>query len=131
MQKIFVVDDSETDRTLIRKFLQSGYSGCEIVELKNGESLIERALKEQPDLILLDIVMPGENGYEVCRKLKRNERTKSIPLIFISGRDKKSDIFWGKNQGADEYLTKPFEPSQLLTIVHELLHSNPDMHYDG
>ncbi len=122
MGKILVVDDSRTDRTLIRKILKT--RDYQIIEYEQGSSLTEKVKKESPDLILLDIIMPDVSGYEVCRKLKKSTETNKIPVIFISARKQTSDIYWGKLQGADEYLPKPFEPKDLLQVVSRFMEKN-------
>jgi DNA-binding response OmpR family regulator len=119
MNKILVVDDSLTDRTLIRRILESKkYLVVETGESDQVNDLIET---EHPDLILLDIILPGTNGYEICRNLKGGADTKKIPIIFVSARKKTSDVYWGKLQGADDYLTKPVDPAELLTVVEKFL----------
>ncbi len=124
MGKILLVDDSLTDRTLIRKILQA--RDHEIVEAEEGDSVVDAAVAQHPDLILLDIVMPGVNGYEICRNLKKTEDTKNIPVVFISSKKHNSDIFWGKLQGAEEYLVKPFQPEILLMLVDKYLGKKQD-----
>ncbi|HFE63076.1 hypothetical protein B1H10_00815 [candidate division KSB1 bacterium 4484_188] len=122
MSKILVVDDSLTDRKLTNKILKSRH--YEVIESDNSESVPDLVEREQPDAIVLDIVMPGVSGYEICRRLKRSPYTRDIPIIFLSGRKDESDIFWGKLQGADEYLAKPVEPQQLLDAVDRLINRN-------
>ena len=72
---------------------------------------------ERPDVLLLDIVMPKRNGYELLRALKRNAQTKTTPVVLVSSKNQESDRAWGKRQGADDYLAKPFTSDQLLTMV--------------
>ncbi len=114
-KKILVVDDSPTTRDLIIGTLQSkGYS---TVTAENGEEALVKAASEQPDLILLDVVMPGQNGFQVCRQLKTEDVTKNIKVILVTSKDQKSDQFWGLKQGADDYIIKPFEESKLLDCI--------------
>ncbi len=129
MAKILLVDDSLTDRTLLRKILES--RNYQILEVEQSEFVVELVRKEKPDLILLDIVMPGVNGYEICRHLKRSEDTQSIPIVFISSRAEASDIYWGKLQGADEYLTKPIDPQVLFDVVERMLSQSQDVNIYG
>ncbi len=129
MSKILLIDDSITDRMLTRKILES--HGYEVVELDNPENIFKVVLNHKPDLILLDIVMPIKNGYELCRQLKNQNLTHNIPVIFISCKAQKSDIFWGKMQGADDYLPKPYESTKLLEIVEKHLNKNQDIMIDG
>ena len=112
---ILVVDDSPTARELITETLQS--NGYRTVTATNGEEAIEKASSECPDLILLDVVMPGRNGFQVCRQLKTEDATKNIKVILVTSKNQKSDRFWGLKQGADDYLTKPFEQDQLLDRI--------------
>ena len=119
MNKILVVDDSLTDRTLIRRILES--KNYQVVETGESHLVAELVDVEHPDLILLDIILPGTNGYEICRDLKSGSKTKKIPIIFVSARKKTSDLYWGKLQGADDYLTKPVDPAELLTVVGKFL----------
>ena len=119
MNKILVVDDSLTDRTLIRRILES--KNYQVVETGESDQVDELIETEHPDLILLDIILPGTNGYEICRNLKGGTDTKKIPIIFVSARKKTSDVYWGKLQGADDYLTKPVDPAELLTVIEKFL----------
>jgi DNA-binding response OmpR family regulator len=119
MNKILVVDDSLTDRTLIRRILES--KNYQVFETGESHLVAELIESEHPDLILLDIILPGTNGYEICRNLKNGSDTKAIPIIFVSARKKTSDVYWGKLQGADDYLTKPVDPAELLTVVEKFL----------
>jgi twitching motility two-component system response regulator PilH len=119
MNKILIVEDSNTDRALIKKILEK--RNYNIIESDHGNEVDQIIRDNSPDLILLDIVLPEISGYEICRNIKKNEYSKSIPVILISVKDKSSDIFWGKKQGADEYLTKPIEPNVLLEIVDKYL----------
>jgi len=119
MAKILIVDDSQVDRMVVRKFLAG--TSHQLIELGNPENVEEVIRTEEPDVILLDIIMPQRNGYEVCRELKRNPETADIPLIFLSSRSQKSDIFWGKFQGAEDYLTKPVRAKELLDAIEKWL----------
>ena len=114
-KKILVVDDSPTTRDLIAGTLQS--KGYQTVTAENGEEALQKAEAEHPDLILLDVVMPGQNGFQVCRQLKTEDSTKDIKVILVTSKNQKSDRFWGLKQGADDYITKPFEQAQLLECV--------------
>jgi twitching motility two-component system response regulator PilH len=114
-KKILVVDDSPTARDLIVSTLQS--QGYNTMMAENGEEALRKAASEHPDLILLDVVMPGQNGFQVCRQLKTADATKDIKVILVTSKDQKSDRFWGLKQGADDYLIKPFEQNKLLECV--------------
>ncbi len=117
--KILVVDDSPTAlRMMTRPFLNSGY---EVLTATNGEEALKKTETENPDLIVMDVIMPKLNGFQVCRKIKSDPNLSNIPIILLSNKDKKSDIFWGLKQGASSYMTKPFLEEQLLSTAEELL----------
>ena len=118
-ESILVVDDSPTELQLITTPLRS--QGYRISVARNGEEALRKAAAEQPDLIVLDIIMPKPNGFQVCRKLKRQEDTSDIKILFLSSKDQASDKAWGLRQGADGYLTKPFDEKELLVSVAQLL----------
>ena len=115
MAKVMVVDDAKSELKLIEGILKM--AGHEVVCFPDGEELEERVVLERPDLLLLDIVMPHRNGYEILRSLKRDERTRAMPVVLVSSKNQESDRVWGKRQGADEYLGKPFTAEQLLEAV--------------
>ena len=118
-KKILVVDDSPTARELIIDALKSRQ--LQIITASNGEEAISKAESEAPDLILLDVVMPGQNGFQVCRQLKTSVITKNIKVILVTSKSQKSDRFWGLKQGADDYLVKPFEKSELIKCIDSYL----------
>jgi DNA-binding response OmpR family regulator len=115
MAKVMVVDDAYSELKLMESILRN--AGHQVVSLIDGEALEDKVTAERPDLLLLDIVMPKRNGFELLRSLKRNEQTKAMPIVLVSSKNQESDKAWGKRQGADEYLPKPFTPDQLLTMV--------------
>jgi twitching motility two-component system response regulator PilH len=117
MAKVIVVDDAYSELKLMENILKS--AGLEVVCLPDGDDLEERMVQEQPDVLLLDIVMPNRNGYEILRSLKRDPRTKGTPIVLVSSKNQESDRVWGKRQGADEYLGKPFTAEQLVTVVRQ------------
>jgi twitching motility two-component system response regulator PilH len=117
--RILVVDDSPTELSLISAPLLAG--GYEVITASDGEEALAKAAKERPDLILLDVVLPKQNGFQVCRTLKRSPETSPIPVILVTGKDQPSDRFWGLRQGADEYVTKPFQPETLVSSVQRFV----------
>jgi twitching motility two-component system response regulator PilH len=119
MAKVMVVDDAYSELKLMESILKS--AGLDVVCFPDGDRLEERMVQEQPDVLLLDIVMPNRNGYEILRSLKRDERTKRTPVILVSSKNQESDRVWGKRQGADEYLGKPFTAEQLVTVVRQFV----------
>ncbi len=119
MAKVMVVDDAYSELKLMESILKS--AGHDVVCLPDGDGLEERMVEERPDVLLLDIVMPNRNGYEILRSLKRDERTRSTPVVLVSSKNQESDRVWGKRQGADEYLGKPFTAEQLVTVVRQFV----------
>ena len=100
-----------------------GMEGLEVISAASGEEALRRVAEEPPDLIVLDVLMPGMDGYEVCRRLKQQERTRTIPIVFLSGKDGRTDREHGLRLGADAYITKPFNPQSLIDTIDELLES--------
>ncbi len=119
MACVFVVDDAEADLQLIRSMLESGRH--DVIACREPREVEQKIQEDQPDVVLLDIVMPERSGYDVLRKLKRNPATKKIPVCLVSSKSEESDIFWGKSQGADEYLPKPFKKADLLAVVDRMV----------
>ncbi|MEW6209334.1 MAG: response regulator [Acidobacteriota bacterium] len=112
---ILVVEDSPTEMQIVKNALQS--RGYNVITAANGEEGIEKAHKERPQLVVLDIILPGKNGYQVCRDLKSSPDTKDVPVIMLTSKSQESDRFWGMKQGADAYLTKPWREDELLATV--------------
>ncbi len=119
MARILVVDDSPTETFRFREILQR--NGHEVLEASNGADGIALARAECPDLVLMDVVMPGMNGFQATRQLTRGEGTSHIPVVIVSTKDQQADQVWGKRQGAKEYLTKPIEEGALLLVVNKML----------
>src|SRR3954470_274557 len=115
MQTILIVDDVKTDRELIGRVVSG--AGHHPEYATDGEEAILRAKELQPALIFMDVVMPGLNGFNACRKLKQDKDTTKIPLVLVTSKASESDQFWGKKQGADEHVAKPFSPDALLNII--------------
>jgi twitching motility two-component system response regulator PilH len=115
MAKVMVVDDAYSELKLMESILKN--AGHQVVTLIDGEALEDKVSSEQPDVLLLDIVLPKRNGFELLRLLKKNERTKTTPIVLVSSKNQESDKAWGRRQGADDYLPKPFTSDQLLTMV--------------
>ena len=118
MAKIIAVDDSMEDLKLVESVLANNHR---VILCQDGTNVEDRVSTEQPDLLLLDVVMPQRNGYEILRKLKRDEKMKHIPVMVISSKGNPTDIEWGKRQGADAYLVKPYTPEALNAAVNGLL----------
>jgi twitching motility two-component system response regulator PilH len=114
-KKILVVDDSPTQLKLTTVALQG--QGYEILTAMDGEEAMEKVHADKPDLVVLDVVMPRMDGFQVCRKMKASAEMQHIPVIMLTSKNQKADEFWGKKQGADMYLTKPFDKIKLQDAV--------------
>ena len=122
VKKILVVDDSPTDRQFMLETLAK--KGYQVVTAENGEDAIVKAKAELPDLILMDVVMPGLNGYQATRTITRDDATKHIPVIMCTSKGADTDKIWGMRQGANDYLVKPVDASQLLAKIQQLSAAN-------
>jgi len=118
VKKILVVDDSPTDRQYMLETLAK--KGFQVVTAESGEDAIVKAKAELPDLILMDVVMPGLNGYQATRQITRDDATKHIPVIMCTSKGADTDKIWGMRQGANDYLVKPVDPAQLLAKIAQL-----------
>ncbi len=116
-----VVDDAVSDLRLIENILKS--AGHRVVCCDGGLDVEQRVADECPDVLLLDIVMPDRNGYEILRGLKKDPRTRDTPVVFVSSKNQESDRIWGKRQGATDYLSKPFSSDELLAMVRHVIGS--------
>ncbi len=118
--KILVVDDSPTERFFLAELLaRKGYT---VITAENGAQAIEKVRQERPDVVLMDVVMPGPNGFQVTRALARDPDTQDIPVILCTSKAAESDRIWGLRQGARGYLVKPVRPEELLARVADLAH---------
>jgi CheY-like chemotaxis protein len=117
--KVMVVDDAQSELRMIESILRA--AGLQVLAFGDGEGIEDKVALERPDVLLLDIVMPNRNGYEILRALKRDERTKRTPVVIVTSRNQESDRVWSRQQGADEYVTKPFTPEQLLAVVRQFV----------
>ena len=118
-RKVLIVDDSPTELKLITDVFNT--PEYVVVTANDGEAGVEMAMAEKPELIILDVVMPKMNGFQACRKIKSTPGLENIPVILLTSKNQKSDEFWGKKQGADVYLTKPFKLDEVLEAVSSLL----------
>jgi DNA-binding response OmpR family regulator len=117
--KVLVVDD-EVNITQILEF-SIGAEGFEVITAQNGEEAVEKARREQPDLIILDVMMPKIDGYEACRILKANPLTKNIPVVLLTAKGRDIDKRLGMEVGATDYIVKPFSPNRLIERINQLL----------
>ncbi len=118
IKTILVVDDSPTERYFLTDLLRKG--GFEIVAAESGEEGVAKAKQEKPDLILMDVVMPGLNGFQATRMLSRDPATKAIPVIMCTTKNQETDRVWGLRQGAIDYLVKPIVAEELLAKIKAL-----------
>ena len=121
MSTILVVDDSPMLREMISGLLNK--SGLTISVAQDGQEAKEKIAASPPDLVVLDVVMPNMNGYELCRWVKSNPSTQAVLVVLCSSKSEEFDRYWGIKQGADAYIIKPFRPSELLNTVQTLLAS--------
>lgn len=118
--KILVVDDSKTVQYLMKKMLmQRGYDVLQAYDAKTGIIL---AKKNMPALIIMDVVMPGMNGFQATRYLKKDKQTANIPIVIISGNKQATDQFWATRMGAERFLSKPFSRKDMFLVLDEILH---------
>jgi len=118
IKKILVVDDSPTERHVMVELLTK--NGYQVVTAESGEEGVTKAKAEKPDLIIMDVVMPGLNGYQATRTLTRDDDTKNIPVLMCTSKGQETDKIWGLRQGAQDYLVKPVNPEELLKKIAEL-----------
>ena len=116
---IMVVEDSPTYLRKISALLQD--RGYHTITAVDGEEALEKAVQENPGLIVLDVILPKKNGFQVCRQLKTSPATQNIKILMMTSKSQDSDRFWGLKQGSDEYMTKPFDDNELVTAVAKLL----------
>ena len=115
MTKILVVDDSPTEVFQFKEMLEK--LGYEVVTAENGRDGVVMAASEQPDIVLMDIVMPDMNGFQATRQITRSAETKHIPVIIVSSKNQETDKVWGQRQGARGYVTKPVDTEELVSAM--------------
>lgn len=119
MAKILVVDDSPTEIHVLQTMLEK--NGHQVLVASSGEDGIVAAKDQQPDLVLMDVVMPGMNGFQATRQLTKQKETASIPVIIVTTKDQETDKVWGMRQGAKAYVTKPIKEEDLVKTLNEFL----------
>lgn len=117
MSKVLIADDSATQVAMI----QSAVSGAGHIAIvaTNGDDALRLAASEKPALILLDVVMPNIDGFQVCRKLRKQPETANTPIVLVTSKNQETDRFWGLRQGANDYVMKPFETKALVEIIRK------------
>ncbi len=119
MARVLIVDDSPTETHVLKSILER--NGYETLSAPNGEEGIETARQERPDLILMDVVMPGLNGYQATRRLSRDPVTSSIPVLIVTTKNQETDKVWGLRQGAKGYIVKPVSEHELMSKIKAVL----------
>ena len=127
-ETILVIEDEKNIRELLKYNLQD--EGFAVAEESSGDGGLRRAQKDRPDLILLDLMLPGMDGLSVCRTLKQNEKTSAIPVIMLTAKSEEIDKVLGLEIGADDYITKPFSPRELLARVKAVLRRGKEIQTD-
>ena len=118
IKKIMVVDDSPTERHVLSEILSK--QGYQVVSVESGAEAVIKSKSDMPDLILMDVVMPGQNGFQATRTITRDDATKHIPVVMLTNKNQETDKVWGMRQGARDYITKPIEPADLLAKIAAL-----------
>jgi two-component system, chemotaxis family, response regulator PixH len=119
MSTALIIEDSLTEAEIISSCLRNG--GISVLMVKSGEEAIVRLTETAPDIIILDVVLPGCSGFELCRTLKAEDKTSRIPIIMCSTKNSEMDKFWGMKQGADAYIPKPINQVEFMKAVRDLI----------
>jgi twitching motility two-component system response regulator PilH len=119
MSTVLVVEDSVPQREMITELLRG--IGLSVTVASDGMEALEQMQSQRPDVVVLDIVMPRMNGYELCRRIKADPSTQHVPVVMCSSKGEEFDRYWGMKQGADAYIAKPFQPTELVGTVKQLL----------
>jgi twitching motility two-component system response regulator PilH len=119
MARVLIVDDSPTEIHVLTGLLQK--NGHEVDSADNAEAGISRAKEAQPELILMDVVMPGMNGFQATRSISKDPKTQHIPVIIVTTKDQETDRVWGMRQGARDYITKPVNEAELVSKINAVL----------
>ena len=115
MSTVLIVDDVRTDREVLGRMVEA--TGNTAVFATNGEEALTQAREVRPALVLMDVVMPGLDGFGACRRLKKEPETAQIPVVLITHKSSETDQFWGRKQGADDYLIKPYTADQIKQVI--------------
>ena len=119
MPRVLIVDDSPTEIVKLRQILSK--HGYDVLTADSGEQGMEMVRAEHPDVVLMDIVMPGLNGFQATRQLSRDPATSAVPVIIVTTKDQETDRMWGQRQGAKGYLTKPVDGKLLIKTIESVL----------
>lgn len=118
IKKILIVDDSPTERYFLTDILVK--NGFSVSTAENGEDAMVKIKADKPHLILMDVVMPGQNGFQVTRAISRDPDTQDVPIIICTSKNQETDRIWGLRQGARDYVVKPVDPQELLAKIAAL-----------
>ncbi|OOG50742.1 response regulator [Polaromonas sp. C04] len=118
VHKVLVVDDSKTELMVLTEMLEK--NGMSVKTAENAEEAFRRLAQEKPDLILMDVVMPGKNGFQVTRAISRDPQYADVPIIMCTSKTQETDRVWGMRQGARDYITKPVDASELMAKIKAL-----------
>ncbi|GGH59768.1 response regulator [Comamonas phosphati] len=118
IQKVLVVDDSKTELMYLTDLLQK--QGLQVSTAENGEEAMQRLAQDKPDLILMDVVMPGQNGFQLTRAISRDPLYADVPIIMCTSKNQETDRVWGMRQGAKAYITKPVDAAELQAKIAAL-----------
>ena len=118
IHKVLIVDDSKTELMFLSDLLQK--SGMQVRTAENADVAFKRLAEEKPDLILMDVVMPGQNGFQLTRSISRDPKYADVPIIMCTSKNQETDRVWGLRQGARGYITKPVDPAELKAKINAL-----------
>lgn len=118
IEKVLVVDDSKTELMFLTDLLQK--SGMQVRTAENADEAFKRLAEDKPDLILMDVVMPGQNGFQLTRAISRDPAYADVPIIMCTSKNQETDRVWGMRQGARDYITKPVDPAELKAKIQAL-----------
>jgi twitching motility two-component system response regulator PilH len=127
MSTVLIVEDSFTQREILSELFKR--IGLNVILASDGVEALAKIESHPPDLVILDIIMPQMNGYEVCRRLKSNVKTQKIAVLMFSTKSKQCDYYWGRKQGADAYISKLCHPQELINAVEQLLRKDTCSYY--
>lgn len=119
MARVLIVDDSPTETFTLKSMLEA--KGFEVLTAENGADGVALAREELPDVVLMDIVMPGLNGFQATRQLTKDDKTADIPVVIVTTKDQETDKVWGQRQGAKGYLVKPVTEDQLAETINSVI----------
>ena len=118
MSTALIVEDVQTDLMILTSYLET--LGWRVISAMNGEEALSYLSSNKPDIVFLDVVLPGRSGFEICRTIKSQSETKRIPVVMCSTKNTDMDRFWGLKQGADLYLTKPVNQAEFVEVIQKL-----------